>query len=130
MSLRLTDAAGKLVSENFYWRGKDAASYQAMNVMPAVAVPVGLTKPQIDGKDNVVKATLQNNSATPALAVKLTLVNAKGERILPALYSDNYVSLLPGETKEIAIRYPKEMADAPAVNVRGWNVSEAAARAR
>ena len=29
-----------------------------------------------------------------------------GTRILPAYYSDNYVSLLPGESREVDIEYP------------------------
>ena len=123
VALRLTDGAGTLLSENFYWRGKDVASYQAMNAMPAVPVPVKLSAPQADGNDKLVRATVQNMGATPALAVKLTLTDGAGNRILPALYSDNYVSLLAGEIKEIVIRYPKENSDIPAVNIRGWNVA-------
>ncbi len=46
-----------------------------------------------------------------ALANKLTLLNAHdGTRILPAYLSDNYVSLLPGETTEIQIEYPASAA--------------------
>ena len=46
-----------------------------------------------------------------ALENKLTLVNAgDGTRILPAYYSDNYVSLLPGESKEIEIEFPAAAA--------------------
>ena len=56
---------------------------------------------------------------------KLTLLNASdGTRILPAYYSDNYVSLLPGETREIEIEYPASAAKGAAqVAMRGWNVA-------
>ena len=54
---------------------------------------------------------LQNKATAVALANKLTLVNAAdGSRILPAYYSDNYVSLLPGETREVEIEYPASAA--------------------
>ena len=47
------------------------------------------------------------------------------KRILPAFYDDNYVALLPGERRTIAIRYPKALTDArPTVTLRGWNVAE------
>ena len=55
---------------------------------------------------------------------KLTLVNASGgSRILPAYLSDNYFSLLPGETREIDIEYPAGAAQgAPQIALRGWNL--------
>jgi hypothetical protein len=64
------------------------------------------------------------------IAVKLTLVEAgSGARVLPAYYSDNYVSLLAGETKVLDIAYPQMGAHgAMSVNVRGWNVPPASIR--
>jgi hypothetical protein len=61
-----------------------------------------------------------------SLADKLTLLNASdGSRILPAYYSDNYVSLLPGESREIEIVYPGASAKGAAtVAVRGWNLAK------
>jgi len=58
-----------------------------------------------------------------SLANKLTLISSKDKtRILPAYYSDNYISLLPGETRSIEVEYPaaapKEGAE---INLRGWN---------
>lgn len=130
VSLKLTDASGNLVSENFYWRGRDTSSYKALNAMPSVPLAVALTKPVNDGKDRLVTATVRNGSSTPALTAKMTLVDAKGVRILPVLYSDNYISLLPGESKEITIRYPATQVTPPKVRVRGWNVVENEAKSR
>jgi len=56
---------------------------------------------------------------------KLTLVNADGSRILPAYYSDNYVSLLPGESKTVEIEFPASAANGqPQVKLRGWSLAE------
>ena len=48
-----------------------------------------------------------------------------GDRILPALYSDNYVSLMPRETRTITTEL--EVADArgeaPRMVVEGFNVA-------
>jgi hypothetical protein len=58
----------------------------------------------------------------PAVLVKLTLKDAAtGTRILPAYYSENYVSLLPGEEREVSVVFPAGMQKA-AIGVRGWNV--------
>jgi beta-galactosidase/beta-glucuronidase len=130
VALELRDSTGQLVTDNFYWRGKDEAAYQALNAMPAVSLALTMGKPQIDGSDRIVRVMLRNDTAHPALAAKLTLVDAKGARILPAFYSDNYVSLLPGEAREVAIRYPLDRTAPPRVSLRGWNVIEASASAK
>ena len=59
---------------------------------------------------------------------KLTLFNVSdGSRILPAYYSDNYVSLLPGEKREIEIAYPAKAANGAAqLAIRGWNIHKQA----
>jgi hypothetical protein len=45
---------------------------------------------------------LQNAGTSPALMVRLKAVREKtGDRILPAIYSDNYVALMPGESRII-----------------------------
>jgi hypothetical protein len=69
---------------------------------------------------------LRNTGTTAALANKLTLLNtADGLRILPAYYSDNYVSLLPGENRDIEIEYPSKSASGPAqLTLRGWNLAK------
>ena len=52
--------------------------------------------------------TLRNTSSTPALMIRLNLVGADGEQILPVLYSDNYFHLMPGEQKVVRVSYRKE----------------------
>ena len=57
---------------------------------------------------------------------RLSLVDpATKKRLLPVFYSDNYVSVLPGETKTITLEYtPKPGAATPQVSVSGWNTAE------
>ncbi|KQM96715.1 glycoside hydrolase family 2 [Sphingomonas sp. Leaf25] len=125
VSLKLTDASGRLVSENFYWRARDTASYQALNGLAPATIASTMTAPVVDGSDRAVTVTLANTGTVPALNAKLTLIGASGKRILPAFYSDNYVALLPGERKTITIRYPASIVTRPSVTLRGWNVGEA-----
>lgn len=56
----------------------------------------------------------------------IPVVDAHGQRLLPAYYSDNYVSLLPGESRQIEIRGPSagQLRNA-GVQLRGWNVPAA-----
>jgi hypothetical protein len=56
--------------------------------------------------------------------IKLTIKDAgTGERILPAYYSENYVSMLPGEERKITIDIPASAGKA-SIGVRGWNIAE------
>jgi Exo-beta-D-glucosaminidase Ig-fold domain len=69
-----------------------------------------------------VTVQLTNPSTVASLANKLTLVNATNKaRILPAYYTDNYISLLPGETRTIEVEYPAAAHGAAEINLRGWN---------
>jgi len=55
-----------------------------------------------DGDEQRVKVVLENVGSTAAIELKLTLLEADGKtRVLPAYYSDNYVSLLPGKRKRL-----------------------------
>ena len=70
---------------------------------------------------------LRNPAGGPvAFFNRISLVDPNTKkRLLPTFYSDNYVSVLPGESKTITLDYtPKPGADKPMVSVRGWNMEE------
>lgn len=121
--IEMSDASGRMVAENFYWRGKDEAAYRALNDLQAVALTASAAATRDDGDDRVVTVTLANKTAVPALSAKLTLVDAHGTRVLPAFYSDNYVALLPGEERRLEVRYPRTGGQATGLTLRGWNVA-------
>ena len=77
------------------------------------------------GEKCLLDATLSNTGSTIALMTHLQLRKAaSGDRVLPVYYSDNYVSLLPGEIKTITIEAAKKdlQGDEPKVFMDGWNV--------
>ena len=120
----LRDAKGQVRSTNIYWRGRDEASYRALNDLPRVTLQATQATPTTDGAEQELRVTLTNPGITPALAAKLTLLDDKGARILPAYYSDNYISLPGGETQVVTIRYPARNGPVPHVSLRGWNVAD------
>ena len=124
VALTLRDAAGATVSENFYWRGRDAAAYRALDTLAPATLTARQGATATEGEDKVVSVTLANVGAVPALNAKLTLVDPAGKRILPAFYTDNYVALLPGETKTINVRYPATVTARPGFTLRGWNFAQ------
>jgi hypothetical protein len=124
VDLTLTDASGATLSDNIYWQGASEAANQGLDKLAPQPLRV-IARSTIDGDEVFVRVALEDAGTAPALATKLTLVDAKGDRILPAYYSDNYVSLLPGEPKQVEIRYPRALATSARINLRGWNVQPA-----
>jgi hypothetical protein len=122
VKLELRDAQGAVVSQNLYWLGARPAAYRELNKLPPTQLKASASS--LTTAD-MVKVTVQltNPSAVVTLENKLTLVDAKDHaRILPAYYSDNYVSLLPGESRTIEVEYPASAAHGPAqLTLRGWN---------
>ncbi|HXH49277.1 MAG TPA: beta-glycosidase, partial [Terriglobia bacterium] len=117
---------GKVVSRNFYMRPREVGNYRAIRELPRVNLEVTTGVQQL-GSRWIIAANLRNLSSHPALMVRVKAVREKtGDRILPAIYSDNYLALMPGETEGIRI----ELADAdvrgerPRIVVEGFNVGK------
>ncbi|RZJ96989.1 MAG: glycoside hydrolase family 2, partial [Brevundimonas sp.] len=127
--LQLVDGEGRVVSDNRYWRGATPADYRRLNALPSTPVTVSLGAVRTEGDERVATAELVNTGSAPSLNLKLTLVDGEGQRILPAYYGDNYVTLMPGERRRIDIRYPATVTGAPAVRLRGWNAEATSATA-
>jgi len=122
--LALKDTTGKAISDNFYWLGGGESSYRGLNKLPPASLAASAITTR-DGDEIRIRVQLENRGTAAALANKLTLETASDRaRILPVYLSDNYVSLLPGETRAIEIEYPATAAQGPArLEIRGWNLS-------
>jgi exo-1,4-beta-D-glucosaminidase len=142
LDLRVTDATGKLVGSNFYWLStknetidwaksnwyvtptESYADYTALAQLPKVKLNVS-SRTENKGNQSITRVVLENPSKSVAFFVRLKVNKGKGgEEVLPAVWQDNYVSLLPGEKREISAMY--RIADLagtkPDVEVHGWNV--------
>jgi hypothetical protein len=120
----------EVVSENFYWRGVEEGNFVALRDLPTVKVGARTTVVQ-DGRRWRLTTELENTSSTPALMVRVTVVRERsGDRILPALYSDNYVSLMPGERRTIItdLSQSDTRGERPRIVVEGFNAGEVTSR--
>jgi hypothetical protein len=123
--LKLT-RGGDLVSENFYLRGTAENHFAAIRALPKVTVEANTTVERRDG-EWVLTTQLHNTSVQPALMVRVKAVREQtGDRILPAIYNDNYVALMPDERKTIVTRL--EDADTrgerPEAVLEGFNLAK------
>lgn len=100
-SLRLLNASQQVVDENLYWLPDARGNYSGLAQMPAAAVKVTAVKA---GADSIL-VTISNPAGGPvAFFNRISLVNAQNKkRILPVFYSDNYISVLPGEERSVSI---------------------------
>ena len=124
--LELKSQAGNLISQNFYWLANKEEDYRDLDTLPQAQVTASAHLAKSENGEERIVVHLENDGAAAALENKLTLLNARnGKRILPAYYADNYVSLLPGESREITIDYPEAAADGanPELDLRGFNLN-------
>jgi exo-1,4-beta-D-glucosaminidase len=142
VALRLTDSTGKLVGSNFYWLSTKPetldwsksnwwmtptdsfADFTALAQLSKVKLKV-TSHTERRGEDSVTHVSLENPNKALAFFVRLKVrKGVKGEEILPVIWEDNYVSLLPGEKQEVTATYrSSELGTAKAVvEINGWNV--------
>jgi hypothetical protein len=128
--LEMRDEKGTLVADNFYWIARDGESYRGLNNLAPASIDAqaiaGSPAPSLSGEEKTWNVRLKNTGASPSVAMKLTLFHADNTRVLPAYYSDNYISLLPGEERTIAVHAPCAFAGVGDFHftLRGWNLPE------
>jgi hypothetical protein len=127
VALELRDKRDRLLSDNLYWYARDETRLQALNHLAAVELQ-GQIHVRRGKTATVITGKIRNPAQTPALMVRLTLRDAKsGQRILPAFYDKNYVSLLAGQMQEFRIECAPMRAEVR-VDVDGWNATHASLR--
>ena len=140
--LRLQDSSGKVVGSNLYWLSSKPetldweksnwyttptssyADYTALSQLPKVKLKVA-DHTEHKGQEAITHVTLENPSKSLAFFVRLKVDKGKGgDEILPVFWQDNYISLLPGEKREVTATYRTQElgASQPTVEVSGWNV--------
>jgi hypothetical protein len=131
IKLDLVDASGKAISTNFYWRAlpPNRDDLTALNQLPMVTLEANAQQKD-DGINRVVTVTVHNPSKDIALLAHLQLRRKSGERVLPVYYSDNYVSLIPNETRTITMQAALKdfNREDTLVVFDGWNVTVAPAQ--
>ncbi|WUC68900.1 exo-beta-D-glucosaminidase [Streptomyces sp. NBC_00667] len=141
--LLLTDGAGREVSRNVYWLStrEDVLDYantdwwhtpttsyadlRGLDSMERVAVTASARTTRDAAGTSTTRVTLRHagHGRTPALLTDVHLVGVRGEPVLPVRWSDNQVSLWPGESVTLTATY--RTADlrgaAPRLRISGWN---------
>jgi hypothetical protein len=124
--IRLTlSRGGQVLSSNFYLHGAVEEDYHGIRDMPTAKVGAS-TSVVRRGSQWFITSVLHNVSVVPALMVRVKAVREdSGDPILPALYDDNYVALMPGERKtiHIALENADTRGESPRIVVEGYNLA-------
>jgi hypothetical protein len=122
--LTLDQPDGRRLSENIYWQGRDDRSLRKLDSLAPQRVSVK-AQSVMQGTETIIRVELEDQGTIPALAAKLTAVDSNGRRVLPVLYSDNYITLLPHEPRKLDIHCPASSNPCSQLEIRGWNVEPA-----
>ncbi|WP_238481128.1 glycoside hydrolase family 2 protein [Dyella telluris] len=142
VELDLASTDGKPVSRNVYWLSTKAdvldwpnsnwyltpltqyGDLTALKSLPPATSEVHASTHH-DGNDNVTTVTLSVPAASPAVALFQHVSikrSAGGELALPLTWTDNDVTLWPGESITLTARYASQGTAEPVIEVSGWNV--------
>ena len=83
------------------------ASYAMLDSLSTKSCELSV-KPSSEG---LYEATVSNPSDKVAFMVRLTAKDQNGELICPAYWSDNYLTLAPGESRTVTCRMPSLAAE-------------------
>ncbi|MBL7968758.1 MAG: beta galactosidase jelly roll domain-containing protein [Prolixibacteraceae bacterium] len=102
LKLIARNTSGEILAENFYWLNQ-ANNFRALNELPEPKLEVSAKLLSSESTHNY-KVTLKNSGNSLAFMVNLKLVGKDSKQeILPAFWSDNFLCLLPGETKTLEV---------------------------
>ncbi len=121
LKLMLSDQ-DKIVDENLYWLSNKNHSYEKLNELHKVSVNAEMKK----GSEGQSAITLSNPGNETAFFIRLKVTNVNNELVLPAWFTENFLSLLPGEEKEILLDLSTGKATTGLNDLKlvieGWNV--------
>jgi exo-1,4-beta-D-glucosaminidase len=142
LRLQLNDAKGEVTSINWYWLSKKGdilnwkkskwymtpeksyTDYSTLQNLGKTALKVSYKSDK--GADTTSHTvTITNTGKTVAFQVHLRALKGKnGDDILPVIFSDNYFSLAPGESRVINCSYARKDAsdNDPYFLTSAWNL--------
>jgi exo-1,4-beta-D-glucosaminidase len=142
LDLKLKNSAGKVVGDNFYWLSlkedtldekgttwfytpmKEFADFTGLMDLPKVVLDAQHKFETVDS-EQLVHVTIKNPTDKIAFFIELKVIgDQSGRSVLPIFWENNYISLLPGETKTVSGRFSGEdtRGERPMFVFSGWNL--------
>lgn len=141
LRLVLRDGKGAVLSRNVYalsptldvndWNNSTwyhtpvtkFADYTSLQSLKPAKLSASVARPVTADGSITVDVVLENKSIVPAYFIRLELQDASGADITPASWTDNYVTLWPGEKLCVGVNWgSKEAHGAGIIQISGGNV--------
>jgi exo-1,4-beta-D-glucosaminidase len=143
LNLQLFLSSGELLSRNFYWLSSkpdvpdfsktewyytpltEFADFAALQDLPKATLTASMSVSDATN-ETAARVTVENTGSSLAFLVRLRLLKGQdGAEVLPVFFDDNYISLLPGEKREITVHVRKADLGAakPVLAIDGFNVA-------
>ena len=135
LKTELYGSDGGFIADNFYWLSgqedevdwdryfwcysptAEYADFRGLSELPKSEVSVRVLE-QSEGK---VRLQFTNESGRIAFCLQSVLYDGQGEYVTPVFWSDNYFSLLKGESKEVSVEFSPGIRDW-SIKVDGVNI--------
>ncbi len=144
LDLEFMNAQGEKVSNNFYWLAgkpdqldweqyfwyytpqRQFADYTGLNNLDRVAIEAS-SEIIRKGSEWEIDIQLHNPGNKIAFFMELNLIGQSSQSsVLPVFWNENYVSLVPGESKKVTVNfYGKDLiGQEPAIQINGLNLEK------
>ncbi len=106
VALKLSDESGNHLSGDVYWLLRpgltdDRDCFDSLNRIPQPSL-----KTQAVSADNGITVQVQNTGDSIALLACFQLMDpSTGREVIPSFWSDNFISLLPGEERQLSVEH-------------------------
>lgn len=121
LRLQLLDRSGVELERDTMW-----TRHQELAGLPGTDVSARVLDNSLENGDRHLRLSVRNDGSAPALHVWVDLIrSALGDQILPAYWSDNAITLMPGEERELTVTCRDNGSEGPAPRlfIDGFNVN-------
>ena len=139
IDLTLSDAAGHIVSRNFYWvpgtlttfdwtktnyTHTPAARHEDLTALTSLPRAKVSSTAEIEttAQGREIHLRLENQSQALAFQIRAAVRTSSGDLIAPVFWSDNWVELVPGESRTLTALLPENVHETPVLQIEGWNI--------
>ena len=107
--LQLKNEKGDVVSDNFYWLSNDGKNdFRAIAKLPKADLDLSQTTSYRDD-ETIMTIKVKNTSDKLAFMHRLKITKGEGgDEVWPTFWSDNFLTLFPGEEKTVTASFAKQ----------------------
>lgn len=126
---------GTVISRNFYWVPSQLTTFDwgkgdythtpaltQANMQQLRSLHQAKLQARAARTASGVQVTLHNSSDTLAFQVAVAAQDNGGNDIDPTLWSDNYIEVMPGESRTLTATFAGHVPGRASISITGWNI--------